>query len=42
MRDVFAKFLDERAKAGGGGAMTPQQKADLFDQFKQWQEGKTR
>jgi len=42
MRDIFAKFLDERAKLGGGPAMTPQQKAELFDQFKQWQEGKAR
>lgn len=42
MRDIFAKFLDERSKASGGPAMSPQQKADLFDQFKQWQEGKTR
>jgi len=42
LRDVFAKFLDERTKASGTSSMTPQQKADLFDQFKLWQEGKTR
>jgi uncharacterized protein len=42
LRDIFTKFLDERSKASGGASMTPQQKADLFDQFKQWQEGKSR
>ena len=42
LRDIFAKFLDERSKASGGPAMTAQQKSDLFDQFRQWREGKTR
>jgi len=41
MRDVFAKFLDERSKATGQ-AMNTQQKDELFDQFKRWQEGKVR
>ncbi|HTZ77851.1 MAG TPA: TAXI family TRAP transporter solute-binding subunit [Stellaceae bacterium] len=41
MRDIFAKFLDERSKATGQ-AMNSQQKDELFDQFKRWQEGKVR
>jgi uncharacterized protein len=41
MRDIFAKFLDERSRATGQ-AMGSQQKEELFDQFKRWQEGKVR
>ncbi len=41
MRDIFAKFLDERSRATGQ-AMNTQQKDELFDQFKRWQEGKVR
>jgi uncharacterized protein len=37
MRDIFAKFIDERSKAGGGNALSPEQKSQLFDQFKHWQ-----
>ena len=37
MRDIFAKFLDERSRATGQ-AMNTQQKDELFDQFKRWQE----
>ncbi|HTZ77309.1 MAG TPA: TAXI family TRAP transporter solute-binding subunit [Stellaceae bacterium] len=36
MRDIFMKFLDERARVSGQ-PMTAQQKQDLFDQFKRWQ-----
>jgi TRAP transporter TAXI family solute receptor len=40
MRDVFAKFLDERTKSGTSGAtLTAEQKDQLFDQFKRWQSG---
>ncbi|MGE5202756.1 MAG: TAXI family TRAP transporter solute-binding subunit [Acidobacteriota bacterium] len=42
LRDIFAKFLDERTRASGGGTLTAQQKEDLFGQFKRWQEGKAR
>jgi uncharacterized protein len=42
MREIFAKFLDERTRVGGGQALTGQQKEELFDQFKKWQEGKVR
>ena len=41
LRDIFAKFLDERTRASGA-TLTAQQKEDLFGQFKRWQEGKTR
>jgi hypothetical protein len=37
MREVFAKFLDERAVAAGGRTLTAEQKGELFDQFRRWQ-----
>ena len=37
MRDIFTKFLDERSKIGGGTTLTAEQKEQLFDQFKRWQ-----
>ncbi len=40
LRDVFAKFLDERTRVGGGHGMTQQEKEDLFAQFKHWQNGR--
>jgi TRAP transporter TAXI family solute receptor len=42
MRDIFARFLDERTRSTGGRSLTAQQKEELFDQFKKWQEGKVR
>jgi TRAP-type uncharacterized transport system substrate-binding protein len=36
MRDIFVKFLEERARVSGQ-PMTAQQKQELFDQFKRWQ-----
>lgn len=39
LREIFAKFLDERAKAAGGHVLTAEQKGQLFDQFKRWQTG---
>jgi uncharacterized protein len=39
LRDVFAKFLDERTRIGGGQNMSAQEKEDLFAQFKRWQTG---
>jgi TRAP transporter TAXI family solute receptor len=41
MREIFTRFLDERSRSGGQ-ALTAQQKDELFDQFKKWQEGKVR
>jgi uncharacterized protein len=37
MRDIFAKFLDERTKVSGSSTLTAEQKEQLFDQFKRWQ-----
>src|SRR5215470_6556909 len=42
MREIFVRFLDERTRSTGGQALTAQQKDELFDQFKKWQEGKVR
>ncbi|HUH83343.1 MAG TPA: TRAP transporter substrate-binding protein [Stellaceae bacterium] len=40
LRDIFARFLDERAKAAGSQTLTAEQKDQLFDQFQRWQHGK--
>jgi uncharacterized protein len=37
MRDIFAKFLDERSRASGATALSSEQKSQLFDQFRSWQ-----
>ncbi|HKX11315.1 MAG TPA: TAXI family TRAP transporter solute-binding subunit [Stellaceae bacterium] len=42
MREIFTRFLDERTRSNNGQALTAQQKDELFDQFKKWQEGKVR
>lgn len=42
MREIFTRFLDERTRSTGGQSLTAQQKDELFDQFKKWQEGKVR
>jgi TRAP transporter TAXI family solute receptor len=42
MREIFTRFLDERTRSNGGQSLTAQQKDELFDQFKKWQEGKLR
>jgi TRAP transporter TAXI family solute receptor len=41
MRDIFIKFLEERARVSGQ-PMTTSQKQELFDQFKRWQTTQTR
>lgn len=41
MRDIFMKFLEERARASGQ-PMTAQQKQELFDQFRRWQTTQTK
>jgi len=38
LREIFVKFLDERAKASGGQTLTADQKGQLFDQFQRWQQ----
>jgi uncharacterized protein len=36
-RSVFSRFLDERRQIGGAGALSEQQKDELFKQFQRWQ-----
>jgi uncharacterized protein len=36
-RAVFSRFLDERRQLGGAGALSEQQKDELFKQFQRWQ-----
>ena len=42
MRVMFSRFVDERRQASGSGPMTPQEKDELFQQFRAWQTGKSR
>ncbi len=42
MRTIFSRFVEERQQAGGGQAMTQQQKDELFNQFLRWQSGQAR
>lgn len=42
LREVFAKFLDERTRLSGGPPMSSQEKEQLFDQFRRWQTSQTR
>jgi TRAP transporter TAXI family solute receptor len=37
MREIFARFLDERSRAATGKAMSAEEKDELFQQFRQWQ-----
>lgn len=37
LKAVFSRFIEDRQKAGGGAALTDQQKDDLFQQFRRWQ-----
>lgn len=38
LRDIFAKFLDERSKLSGGRTFSAEEKDQLFDQFQRWQQ----
>jgi len=40
LRDIFLRFLEERARATGQ-TLTAQQKNELFDQFRRWQSTQT-
>jgi TRAP-type uncharacterized transport system substrate-binding protein len=42
MRIMFSRFVDERRQATGSGPMTPQEKDELFQQFRAWQSGRSR
>jgi TRAP transporter TAXI family solute receptor len=37
MRDIFAKFLDERSRLSGGRSLSQAQKNEIFEQFQRWQ-----
>lgn len=38
LREVFAKFLDQRSKLAGGRVLSMDEKNQLFDQFERWQQ----
>jgi TRAP-type uncharacterized transport system substrate-binding protein len=38
LKDMFARFIDERRQAAGGKPMTDAEKATLFQQFQNWQQ----
>jgi len=38
LRDMFARFIDERRQAAGGAPMTDAEKAALFQQFQNWRQ----
>ena len=42
LRQMFARFVDERRQAAGGTAMSQQEKEFLFQQFQRWQSGTQR
>ena len=42
LKAIFARFVDERQQAAGGGPLSQGQKDDLFNQFKQWQRSQAR
>jgi TRAP transporter TAXI family solute receptor len=42
LKEIFSRFIDERRQITGGGAMTQQQKDELFAQFERWQAGQAK
>jgi TRAP transporter TAXI family solute receptor len=42
LREIFARFLDERSRAATGKTMSPKDKDQLFEQFRQWQSSQVR
>lgn len=42
LRAMFSRFVDQRRQASGGVPMTPEQKNELFEQFRAWQTGQAR
>jgi uncharacterized protein len=38
LRQIFTEFLDEHSKASGSPTLTAEQKDELYDQFRRWQE----
>jgi TRAP transporter TAXI family solute receptor len=42
LRDIFTRFLDERSRAATGKTLSPEDKEQLFDQFRRWQSSQAR
>jgi uncharacterized protein len=42
LREIFAKFVEERSRIAGGHAISAEEKDQLFDQFRQWENGTLR
>jgi len=42
LRAMFSRFVDQRRQSTGQVTMTPEQKNELFEQFRSWQTGQTR
>jgi TRAP-type uncharacterized transport system substrate-binding protein len=38
LRQIFTEFLDEHSKASGSPTLTAEQKGELYDQFRRWQD----
>ena len=41
MQNIFSEFLDERSRLSGGHVLSMQEKTQLFDQFRRWQNSQT-
>ena len=41
LQGIFERFLDERSRIAGNPALTGEQKTQLFEQFREWESGKT-
>jgi TRAP-type uncharacterized transport system substrate-binding protein len=42
LRTMFSRFVDQRRQSSGATPMSPQEKDELFQQFRAWQSGKAR
>jgi len=42
LRAMFSRFVDQRRQSTGQVTMTPEQKNELFEQFRSWQAGQAR
>jgi TRAP transporter TAXI family solute receptor len=38
LKDMFVRFIDERAKLSGSSTMSQERKNELFEQFRRWQQ----
>jgi hypothetical protein len=42
LKDMFVRFIDERARLSGSSTMTQERKNELFEQFRRWQQQSSR